>query len=493
MSEVITISASHRSSHIVTHLYNNQEAHLAYSKDDETYYNNNTFLIGDKRPNGKIDYQPRGLLFEHRGGFGALNKYKYHEPEVNLGHQYKVIEVGERLQENEYQKNLDLGKNLASSLNKKNTKYWTDYNKLIYSPDSLRSLQDWQHNGEGRYGTHWNFPQQEFDTFNVGREEYAKNSDLYLEDFRKILEKTDLLQGMNLLTETDSAWSGFTAEYLIDLRDEYFNSGSRSKYSIWSYALMDRELPKRHHLYSRIASMVEMSENSTLYFPIRPNYDSPLFSSQFDIKSNWHTSAIPALFINSLWGLNNQLNGPTSMGTMEAELLGDTYNRNIINEIRIKPQNGQEDFCIIDNAIDIDNLLTLKIPDVQAPMDEIDLGASSYGKHVFIESVIAKHDQKKEVLNKNDQHLRLKAYENNRLDDIIHLDTFPSIFKNDKQLYTEMRISDGIKDDLKLYRKAVMLSKHTNVIEDKLELIEKISNLIDLYTEGYDESSEEFD
>ena len=54
-----------------------------------------------------------------------------------------------------------------------NTKYWTDYNKLIYNPKSLTTVNNFVHN-ENNYesGYHYNFNSLKYDSFNIGQEEF---------------------------------------------------------------------------------------------------------------------------------------------------------------------------------------------------------------------------------------------------------------------------------------------------------------------------------
>jgi hypothetical protein len=50
-------------------------------------------------------------------------------------------------------------------------------------------------------------------------------------DIRPFAEESDSLQGFQVITEGDSAWSGFTVEYLDLIRGEY------PKASIWTWGI----------------------------------------------------------------------------------------------------------------------------------------------------------------------------------------------------------------------------------------------------------------
>ena len=101
MSEVITLSLSQRANHLVTHLYNNQEAHLPYSKTATVDYDNSVFLSTSKNPNGTVNYSPRSLNYDLTRGYGSLGKYEYHESKANILGQYEVIQTGEKMDKNE--------------------------------------------------------------------------------------------------------------------------------------------------------------------------------------------------------------------------------------------------------------------------------------------------------------------------------------------------------------------------------------------------------
>lgn len=493
MSEVISISFSQKANHLVTHLYNNQESHLPYSKNAPVNYDNAVFLSGHKNRNGTVNYAPRNINYDLTRGYGSLNKYEYHEPKANLEGQYQIIETSDRIPKNDYQLALDKGINKSSTLNVGNTKYWTDYNKLIYNPKSLNVLKSWEYN-ENEFGTNRSFPNLKFDTFNKGREEYHQYSEDNLETFRSSLEKCDLVQGINLVSEIDSAWGGFTSECLVDLKDEFFNNGINNKHNIWVYGLLNHDIhPRLNQLYSRINSIVELASNSTLFFPINLNPNSSLLNDNYDRTSEWHNSSITSTFVNSIWGLNNQVNSPVKMSTIEDELLRGFNKRNIVNEIKIhqidQPCN---DYGMVDlDQANIEKLYNNTAIENSPPL--IDLGLSSpKDSRPFVKSYVTPNNEECiNSLNKK-ENFPINIYKNDQVNDILRNDTSPNIMKSNS-LFTEFSVSNSFKNDLKLYREVIKRSRPNEVIEDKLELIETINQIIEEYTVGYDESDEEFD
>lgn len=493
MSEVINLSLSQKANHISTHLYNNQESHLPYSKTASVNFNNGVFLSTSKNPNGTVNYSPRSLNYDLVGGYGYLSKYEYHEPKAKIEGNYEIIQTREQIEKNEYQIALDKGMNKSNTLNVNNTTYWTDYNKLIYNPKSLNQLNTWEYVA-GDFGHSRRFPNLKFDTFNKGAEEYKQQAEDSIEGFRNTLEKCDLIQGVNLISEVDSAWGGFTNDFLVDLKDEFFNNGVNSKYNIWVYGLMDNDLnPKLNQLYSRINTVIELASNSTLFFPMNFRSAADCLSSEYDKRSEWHNSSVQSIFVNSIWGLNNQIESPVKMSTIEDELLRGGSKRNIVNEIKIhsikQPNNN---FGIMD--VDRSNLYNLmdNIKIKNSP-DAIDFSLSdSSNGNFFAKSYIVPDDENLiDSLNEK-KNYPINIYKNKRINDILYNDTFPNIVDN-KSVYTEFSTSNALKANLKHYREIIKRSRETEIIEDKSELVETISELVEEYTIGYDESDEDFD
>ncbi|KAM9887975.1 hypothetical protein OXX69_013184, partial [Metschnikowia pulcherrima] len=143
-------------------------------------------------------------------------------------------------------------------------------------------------------GTHKNFPRLKFENYNVGEEDFKASCDEIDDFFRKNLESSDQIQGVNFFTECDSAWAGFTGEMMIFLRDEYFGNGVSSKYNLWAYGIFEKsEKPPKIDTYlTRIRAMTELAANSTLFMPISsPKAPEAILSSNYDSSSIWHRAA----------------------------------------------------------------------------------------------------------------------------------------------------------------------------------------------------------
>lgn len=490
--DVITVSLGHRANHVLTQLNNLQEKYIAYNRNDKITHHNRVFLDSTKTPNGKTNYTPRLILFEHNGGLGAYWPFEFTEKKTNpmsLG--FETIETTPKVVRSEYQNNLDQGVTDPSVLTTGNTKYWSDYNKLIYRPQALVSLNDWTHNGA--YGTHRSFPQIEFRLFNQGSQVYEGKQDLRdtaMEEFRRALESCDYIQGVNLLTEADSGWLGFTTSLLIEMKDEFFNNGVNNKYNLWTYGVETRT-GKGLDKISQIKAMVELLKQSTLYFPMKLESHRKMLNSTFDPSSLWHVSAVHALFMSTIWGLNNQENDQITMAQIENDLLVGYNDRNIVNEIKL---GYKQDIMEVSNI----DLANVNLNDITAK-PEILLSKVLPNPRYFGRSVIASpdldEDFKMSFVSQNSS--LVSFYENHDIAAIMGVDTFPTILNREiKSVYSDFGQTSAYKDDLKDLRsiiKRCRLQSHLAIIEDKDELVEDISHLIDEYTMGYDESDEDFD
>lgn len=473
MHEVITFSASQSAGHLLTHLYNVQELHIPYSKDTVLSHSNDVFLW-PLRVNGRSNYYPRSLNFELDGGYGFLGKYEFHEPKLDISSIGDVsVTQKARVEKNEYQQMLDSGKQTDSSLlNKTNTTYWSDYNKLVYRPSSLLEVENYVH----PMGNHKHFQKLLFKDFNVGEEEFKPLFDEVEDTFRKNLEALDMIQGVNFVSEVDSAWGGFTSEMLVQLKDEYFNNGANSKHNIWTYGLVAQE----PNLLTRIKSFVEFSKNSSLFIPLCLNkQNSALLSTDFDPSCLWHSAAVQATFVNLIWGLNSQMNLPVRMAEIEAGIVMGFDRRNIVNEIRIEEHKKKGDeFGLVSDVNIMDAYMGLSQPEGQ---NYVSLGISEEAKRIGKKTIISQERTETDDT----------QYVNPYIDEISKVDSTPAVIE--KSVQTSFGQNVALKDLVKQYRKVierVRLPQHLQVIGDKAELIEDLSVLIEEYTLDYEDESD---
>lgn len=491
-----------------------------------------------------------------------MGKYDYYEPEVKgrknngedidglgfhspLVDSVDIFKLPQKIEKNSYQTALDTGGVKSGMLNVENTKYWSDFNKLIYKPNSLTGLTNWVHDPSEPLGYSKNGAERKFDNFFIGVNEYKDESNTIdsIETFRAFLEDCDLFQGLNVLTEVDSGWGGFTNELLVDIKDEYFNNGGEGKYSFWVWSLYNNDLKLGvQNQLSRIKTTLELIKSSTLYFGLgqHPNYSlsSIVDTSEFNQNSLWHTSALKALVIDDLWSINNQHKLKVNMNQFEGELLRGNAKRNIVGNINLHQKGKQIEESITDNnningsnnnfgivdvprgtgSDDIYNLYTqvAKVDDPQNASLKIDnfidfttpVYQNSKPDRCFSKSYITPAADI-DVSELNKKHIKtqnpfpITQYELLNPSTIIKNYTFPKdILNNPEQpIFTEFGITSKPKELLQSYSKYLQRSSRINARGgaynfDNFELeemIEETNNLIEEYTYEWEDDDEEWD
>lgn len=487
MSEVISVGCSQFSNHVLAHLYNNQESHVPYKKHQTLLYNNEVFM-SQTLVNGKKNYHPRALIYDVRNGYGSLNKHEYYEKApAGFDSSVQVINTDPRVNKNDYQVGLDKGLNKASSLTIENTKYWTDYNKLIFKPMGLNQLDSWELNPEKPNSDIYNrfTPNLKFINYDVGQEEFNKVEEENLDLFRKYLEDCDFFQGIQLFNQSDNAWSGFTNLWLQNIKDEFFNYTSNNKFNIWvwDFFTSDRKLPAMETL-ARIKGLVEFHKNCSLVIPLAM---SPVETS----LSNWENAGIPSILINSVWETISSTDRVTTMTEFELTLLGDDYNRNIVNKASLT--------SLKDISLD-----QLSIVDSSGKLECLDLGFNKNKTNYQFSRNHIVHELDKDLYDINNTindpeltNSRGKVYySKNDLLDITKIDTFPQHVFQPKKVFLEFAITNSFKDDIKTFIKVVDRFKNVDaIVGDKQELLHDLYNLKRLFSnspEFEDDSDDDY-
>ncbi|KAI5961638.1 DML1 [Candida pseudojiufengensis] len=462
--EIFNLSYGQYSNNTLTHLYNYQESLIPYTKETKLTNDLNVFLYRSKQNDKSINYYPRAIIYELRGGLGSLNKYEYSE---NIpAYDMQIINKPTTTTKNEYQRNLDIsGESNSNLLNTTNTKYWTDFNKLIYNPKSIITTPNYMHNYKD-YGTHYNFPNLKFDIFENGVEEF-RNCEFETEDnFRYWIEKCDFLQGLQINTSISDSWGGFTNSMIEFLQDEFFNN----KGNFWIFGDIQTVSKQSTTKISEIKTFLECFKNSTLFFPLKLDLNSSILN--LDKNSIWQTSCISSIFINSIWGLNNSIDDPINMSTLSNLITKDDENRKIINEIKIINDGNLGDIDY--TTIDLNNF-----------EPNINLGISTttnndtkyYSKNIITSNIDMDIDN-------------TNIFNNPTITNILDVDTFPKVLKT-KDFHTEFNVNSNLKNLLKENKKFIQRVRNLN-IDVRDELIDDISNLISIYSSGFESEDEEF-
>ncbi|VEU19508.1 DEKNAAC100190 [Brettanomyces naardenensis] len=343
MHEVITLSFSQRSNHLTTHFYNLQEARL-YDEGQLKTVDNKIHLACKQASDGRSsNYYPRALLWDYFNGFGALSRYEYFEPKANvdeLGRGFgSNLQMSEKLVKNAYQDALDKGGATKDLADQSEMKYWSDFSRVIYRPESLLRLDKWEYSFDSQKGHLRSHPEIQFDDYSVGVEEFSEDQeagiDAVEDNFRKMIEDCDNVNGLNAITESDSAWGGFSDQFLTIIRDEYL---PKAPVLIWSLTddIIETDLSIAKQM-SRIKTLVGLVANASLYMPIstKPTI-LPDWVDDDGPASNWQISSyqvVPFEFVNSL---AIQLQNRTSLNEFAGGLTGDNSDRNIVSDIGLE-------------------------------------------------------------------------------------------------------------------------------------------------------------
>ena len=136
-----------------------------------------------------------------------------------------VVQKQSSIEQNEYLKSLEEGLP-APSLSTEMVRYWSDFNRVYYSPKSIVQLNDFDLNSR----------LMPFERWDVGEDLFGdldREHDLLDRDLRPFAEECDQIQGLQVMTAVDDAWGGFAARYIDRIRDDF------GKTSIWVWALED--------------------------------------------------------------------------------------------------------------------------------------------------------------------------------------------------------------------------------------------------------------
>ncbi|KAH7589440.1 Misato Segment II tubulin-like domain [Nakaseomyces glabratus] len=343
MHEVITISVSQRANHLATQFFNCRET-LLYDNTKDKVNDPKIFLNPTiDRISKTVSYSPRALLWDAKTGNGSLGSYQYSD---GSDYYFKndddkpsdgdLIQTHPVIPKSDYQRALDAGLP-EPKLNNSNTKYWSDYARLIYQPSSFNILRDWYHDTDNPNRPDFkSLKDRRFDKFIIGEEEFKSN---YLVDFfdtnlHHELEQCDTLQGFNIITDIDNGWGGFSSALLVELRNEL----PKNTYFSWAFHESDpytvsytrntkAQFNKKtaEQISNKIRATTSLSQESDLFIPV---YSDPEYS-------NWEIGSLVCPLFD---GLNSVLDGT------------DTEKRRNMQFLSELLQNGDNNRKIISSA-----------------------------------------------------------------------------------------------------------------------------------------------
>lgn len=484
---MITISASQRSNHLTTQFFNCQEV-LLYRGKDEKVNDPNVFLNPTvDRLSKTVSYNPRALLWDARTGNGSLGTFQYsdnnnddyfyndkHNDNIGAG---KTIQTHPKIEKSAYQEAIDKGIQ-PPALNKDNTKYWSDYARMIYAPNSLNSLNDWYHDTENPNRPDYKkLGERSFENYFIGYEEFK---DLYSQDFfdnnlHKTLEECDSLQGFNIITDIDNAWGGFTSALLNELKDDL----PKNTYFTWAFheedpysKAFDNQSPLKINKMSfnavanKIRATANISEQSDLFFP--------LFSKQN--LTNWEVGSYSCRLFDSLNSIL-QSNSPTERKSMEyitnCLTSGDT-SKNIISTMKINNADGK-----IDDYSYYSHL----------PFYNRSKNFTEDALHTFAKCEINREERNSQSLNNVGKDNKPQKLTEKKLETypFLHADTLAEGTNHDQIYETTFAANEKCRDVFKFY--GDLVSRYFISDDDREELKDRLETVSSSYEYGwYDDS-----
>lgn len=135
-----------------------------------------------------------------------------------------ALQQDPKIEQSEYQKNLDDGVLQPPTPDPKTIRYWSDFNRVFYHPRSIIQINDYE------LGSQIN----PFEKWENGTElltALGRDEDLLDRDLRPWAEECDQMQAIQTWVSADDAWGGFAARYAERVRDDY------GKIEFWSWGI----------------------------------------------------------------------------------------------------------------------------------------------------------------------------------------------------------------------------------------------------------------
>ncbi|XP_062203659.1 uncharacterized protein LOC133905885 [Phragmites australis] len=326
MREVVTVQVGGFANFVGAHFWNFQDELLGLADDagaDPVFraaaLDTDVLYRAGETHQGVATYCPRLVSVGARGSLGSLSSSGTLGPSSAAADQLNVVSWSgnvTRSVEKRHERNLFLqslseegqnpstsngqnksqesveDKDLVESL-ENGVKFWTDYSKVQYHPQSLYEL----------HGSWTDF--DKFDNYGTAREVVSEWSQMeeMNERLRFFVEECDHIQGIQFVVDDSGGFSSVAAQYLESIADDYTNT------PVLLYCVRDpvSHVSRRNQHESIIRSLHDavsfskLSSFCNLMVPIglpSLSYFSPLLSIQ-DEKC-FHSSAVCAAAIHSV-------------------------------------------------------------------------------------------------------------------------------------------------------------------------------------------------
>ncbi|KAI8331202.1 tubulin domain-containing protein [Chlamydoabsidia padenii] len=309
MREILTLQLGPIANYVGTHYWNTQEAYFNYDDSDvPTEFEHDVLFRAGVSSSGIETYTPRVLMYDLKGGFGSLQKYNklFSGVESQVEWDQGVSTITSHSTKHAYQEHLELIEeggedtmDMVTHLDDQTVTTWSDFNRVYYHPRATNPITTHQADD----------PLSPFDTYTAGRQAYADNekeSDIFEDAFRTMVEECDQIQGFQLFTGVDDAFGGFAEGLLNDIRDEF------SKSTILTFGMMTgtssdgnqrwRQKKSLNHVFSTTRLSTLSSIYVPLYSPTLNRIQQSGLASYIhpNCESLYHTSAILSASIETV-------------------------------------------------------------------------------------------------------------------------------------------------------------------------------------------------
>ncbi|KAG0671547.1 mtDNA inheritance, partitioning of the mitochondrial organelle [Maudiozyma exigua] len=478
MQEIVTISVSQRANHLTTQFFNTQEQNL-YNTDPAKSLDTTTFLNPSVDKISKtVSYYPRLLLWDAKNGNGSLGKYQYipdtqdfHSTDPNdnisLANQHPLVHTHNRIERSKYQNALDNSEELPE-LTKENTKYWSDYNRLIYQPYTFNNLTNWYHDPETP-----NLPDfrglmtQRFINLEQGVAEWdAQKNDFMDENLRVALEQCDTLEGFNLVTDMDSAWGSFTTSLLQELKDEI------PKSSIFSWGFFEPDhltsskpkIDNKYQLKNVIENSLKLISESDLFFPIYSDNN----------LTNWELAGQTCRLYDTVNSVLSQRD-PNKRKSMN-------YLTNCITD-------GENKRNVVTSMVESNNYYNYSYVSKVAPYDKRNNNQKDYYEFSYCNiqrglKEMPKEEDEQQTKNKD-------SFRNLETVEFQPSETIPSKFRKTTYYSIKLSTTEKGRDMFKYWNEYVQ--KYFRYNDNREELKEELGTLVSTYEHGWYSDSDSGD
>ena len=75
MREIVTLQLGQRSNYLATHFWNAQESYFTYAEHEDAVVDHDVHFRPGVGADGSETYTPRTIIYDLKGGFGALRKF----------------------------------------------------------------------------------------------------------------------------------------------------------------------------------------------------------------------------------------------------------------------------------------------------------------------------------------------------------------------------------------------------------------------------------